>query len=183
MSDDNPNVAETPDDDTRDDASESKAPKADDFEEKEAELHADLENIVDSLDDEKADAVAALGEAAEESLETREVRLSDDLVLEVKDRLDPRAERQVERVEKAQEDADRERAARHAAAALSHQVVSPDEYTDSEVWEVAAEVHGMDYVLNEVAELVIGPLIEEALEKQKKYDPSSRGGTERETTR
>lgn len=161
----------------------SEIEKADNWDEKEAELHADLENIVDTLDDEKADAVAALGEAAEESLETREVRLSDDLVLEVKDRLDPRAERQQERAQRAMDDDDLDKATRHASAALAHQILEPEEYTDTEVWETATQMYGRDYILNEVTEQVLGPIIEAAEEKQKKYDQSRHGGTGRGTTR
>lgn len=142
--------------------------KADNWDEKEAELHEDLEEVVANLDDEKADAVAALGEAAEQSLQTREVSLSENLTLEVKDRIDPRAERLQERAQKAHENGDMEAAARHASGALAHQVIAPEPYTDTEVWEAAVQTHGKDYILNEVTQEVLGPLIEERQERQKK---------------
>jgi hypothetical protein len=149
--------------------SDSTINKAENFEEKEAELHADLEDVVANLEDEKAEAVAALGEAAEESLETREVRLSDELVLTVKERIDPRAERLQERAENAQEKGDMEGAARHAAQALAHQVIEPEEYTDTEVWEVAVEQYGKQFVLVDCTEKILGPAMENATEVQKKF--------------
>lgn len=143
--------------------------KSEEFKEKEAELHADLEDVVSNLDDEKADAVAALGDAAEESLETREVKLSDELVLTVKERIDPRAERLHTRAENAEQDGDVAQAARYAAAALAHQVLEPEAYADSEVWEAAVEKYGKHFVLVECTGKILEPAMENAAETQKKF--------------
>ena len=140
------------------------------FEQKEAELHADLEDVVSNLEDDKAEAVAALGDAAEETLETREVKLSDELVLEVKERIDPRAERLQERAEAANEKNDMDSAARHAAQALAHQVIEPEAYADPDVWEAAVETYGKQFVLVDCTEKVLGPAMENAAEVQKKFE-------------
>ncbi len=134
------------------------------------EIHSELDELVSNLEDEKADAVAALGEAAEESLGEREVELSDQLVLSVKDRIDPRAERLQQRAENAQEKGDREQAARYAAQALSHQVLEPTAYQDPEVWEAALESYGTHFILVTCTTKVLDPAIENASEAKKKFE-------------
>jgi len=134
------------------------------------ELEADVQEVAADLEDDKADAVAALGEAAEESLDLREVELSDELTLRVKDRIDPRAERMQQRSERAMDRGDEQKAARHAAHALAYQVVEPDEYQDPEVWRAAVGKYGTHFVLVECTTEILDPAIQNARDAQKKYE-------------
>jgi len=123
---------------------------------------AEVQAVAAQFDEEKADAMAKLGEAAEESLNTVEVDLGADLSVTVKDRLDPRAEQLLKR--RRELGVDDDEAANVTAELLSFQVVAPETFTERAVWEDAVEKYGRHYVLVDCAGKILKPAIENVAE-------------------
>jgi len=120
---------------------------ADEYNEhKEAEMEARL----DELDEQKQAAVGALREAAQESVDTETVTLGQ-VDLEVVTRIPPAVEDLLDEMERAEQRQDTDRLRELNALALAEMVNSPDEYVDPDVWAVAAEQNGLQWVSEAVA--------------------------------
>lgn len=121
---------------------------------------AEYQDRIDTLNEQQQAAVAGLREHAQESAKTETVPLGQEQ-LEVRTRFPPRVEQLKEEIEQAQMDGDMERSRRLNAQVAASLVVSPDGYTDPEVWEVAAQEHGMHW-LGEAVDAIAGPASENA---------------------
>lgn len=125
---------------------------ADEYNEyKEAEMEARL----DDLDEQKQAAVGALREAAQQSVDTESVTLGQ-VDLDVVTRIPPAVEDILDEMERAEQRQDTDRLRELNALALAEMVDSPDEYADPDVWAVAAEQNGLQWVSEAVA-VVLGP--------------------------
>jgi len=113
---------------------------------KEEEMEARLEE----LDEQKQAAVGALREAAQETVDTETVTLGQ-VDLEVVTRIPPAVEDLLGEMERAEQRQDTDRLRELNALALAEMVDSPDEYADPDVWAVAAEQNGLQWVSEAVA--------------------------------
>lgn len=125
---------------------------ADEYNEyKEAEMEARLKD----MDEQKQAAVGALREAAQQSVDTESVTLGQ-VDLDVVTRIPPAVEDILDEMERAEQRQDTDRLRELNALALAEMVDSPDEYADPDVWAVAAEQNGLQWVSEAVA-VVLGP--------------------------
>lgn len=121
---------------------------------------AEYQDRIDTLNKQQQEAVAGLREHAQESAKTETVPLGQEQ-LEVRTRFPPQVETLKEEIEQAQMDGDMERSRRLNCQVAASLVVSPDGYTDPEVWEVAAREHGMHW-LGEAVDTIAGPASDSA---------------------
>lgn len=123
------------------------------------EIAAELEH----LDEQEQAAVDALRESAQQSLETDTVTLPSGVDLEVRARMPPVVENLQEKMQRARQQQDLQRARRLNCAMLAEMVESPGEYVNPDVWETASRDGnaGLQW-LAEVTDIVVGPATENA---------------------
>jgi hypothetical protein len=134
---------------------------------KEAEMEARL----NQLDEQKQAAVGALRDAAQESADTETVTIGQ-IDLEVVSRIPPAVEDLLDEMERAEQRQDTDRLRELNALALAEMVDSPDEYADPDVWAVAAEQNGLQWVSEAVA-TVLGPARDRQQDTAGNLEPDS----------
>jgi len=124
---------------------------------------AAIKERLDHLDEQKQEAVSALRESAQESLETETVTLDSGVTLEVRTRLPPNVERLQAEAQQAEEDRDYQRARRLTCEILAAMVESPAEFGDPDVWATASRdgSAGLQWLL-EATDAVLEPAIDSA---------------------
>jgi hypothetical protein len=120
--------------------------------EKFAEKHA-------ALNEAEQDAVDALRQDAQESLDTETVTLDSGVELEVRTRLPPTGEDLLTEMQEARQAQDLQRARRLTCALLAELVESPERFTEAKVWEVASsDGDAGSQWLAEVSKIVMEPV-------------------------
>lgn len=124
---------------------------------------AAIKERLDHLDEQKQEAVSALRESAQESLETETVTLDSGVTLEVRTRLPPNVEQLQAEAQQAEEDRDYQRARRLTCEILAAMVESPAEFGDPDVWATASRdgSAGLQWLL-EATDIVLEPAIDSA---------------------
>lgn len=99
----------------------------------------EIQETIETLNEQQQQAVDALRESAQASLETETVTLPSGVDLDVRTRISPEVERLIDNIQEAEATGDLQRARRLSAEALAEMVESPEEYGDPDVWVVASQ--------------------------------------------
>lgn len=130
-------------------------------------VEAEMAERVEALEDAEQNAVAALRDDAQDSIETETVKLPSGLELEVRTRFTQRAERLQEDLAELEQEGASVADIRRLNAQLLAEMCETDGYDSPEPWDIAARDDDAGMVwMGEVTDVMLEPIHEKAKELQ-----------------